>query len=369
HGPMFIGFVFNVFLYGIMITQVYLYFTAYKQFVIFLLAADTANTIFDAAYLYRALIVHFGAYCLNSCIPSSSLDPALTGIIAGAVQLFFAWRLRVLTHSWALASIVVLGALSGLAGAVATSFEVGKIPQFVNFRDFKGVVIMWLVSESVTDIIITSILVWYLLQKHKTGFKESDYMVDRIIRITVQTGLVTSIAATLDLILFLAFVTLTPAAERARRHLIFNFPLCKLYSNSLMSSLNARGGWRYGSSKNEHTTTEVTSATPQASLLQMRSGDGAGTGTGILHALGHALGGAPTVPAVPAPGDAPRLPKRAAWGPLRRFSTGTYHHYARGEPVDAAIDAGASTPSHSRSLGAGLLRATSLSRPVSHIGA
>lgn len=30
---MFIGFVFNVLLYGIMITQVYLYFTAYKQFV------------------------------------------------------------------------------------------------------------------------------------------------------------------------------------------------------------------------------------------------------------------------------------------------------------------------------------------------
>ncbi|KAK0469178.1 uncharacterized protein EV420DRAFT_1492886 [Desarmillaria tabescens] len=31
HGPMFIGFMFNVLLYGIMITQVYLYFTAYKQ--------------------------------------------------------------------------------------------------------------------------------------------------------------------------------------------------------------------------------------------------------------------------------------------------------------------------------------------------
>lgn len=27
-------------------------------------------------------------------------------------------------------------------------------------------------------------------------------------------------------------------------HLIFNFPLCKLYSNSLMSSLNSRRGWR-----------------------------------------------------------------------------------------------------------------------------
>jgi hypothetical protein len=28
------------------------------------------------------------------------------------------------------------------------------------------------------------------------------------------------------------------------RHLLFNLPLAKLYSNSLMSSLNARGGWR-----------------------------------------------------------------------------------------------------------------------------
>lgn len=29
------------------------------------------------------------------------------------------------------------------------------------------------------------------------------------------------------------------------RHLIFNFPLAKLYTNSLMSSLNARQGWQF----------------------------------------------------------------------------------------------------------------------------
>ena len=33
------------------------------------------------------------------------------------------------------------------------------------------------------------------------------------------------------------------------RHLIFNFPLCKLYTNSLMSSLNSRRGWRFTSAK------------------------------------------------------------------------------------------------------------------------
>ena len=29
-------------------------------------------------------------------------------------------------------------------------------------------------------------------------------------------------------------------------HLIFNLPLSKLYTNSLMSSLNSRAGWKYG---------------------------------------------------------------------------------------------------------------------------
>ncbi|KAF8968898.1 hypothetical protein BDZ97DRAFT_1654336 [Flammula alnicola] len=252
HGPMFIGFTLNAFLYGIMITQVYLYFTKYRQdknwmkiFVILLLVADTANTIFDFIYLYHSLILHFVLHCLfesNVNHEHYSPDPAITGIIASLVQFFFAWRVKVLTRNWPLAAIVFLGSLSGAAGAIATSFEVGRIPQFTDFRKFQGVVIMWLASESITDIIITTILVWFL-KRHKTGFQQSDYIVDRIIRITVQTGLVTSLVATLDLIFFLTDPTGT--------HLIFNFPLCKLYTNSLMSSLNSRRGWRYGSTKED----------------------------------------------------------------------------------------------------------------------
>jgi hypothetical protein len=67
-----------------------------------------------------------------------------------------------------------------IVGAVATAFEVGMTPQFVHFRNFKvgkvvtsalcqpvkpkeqGVVILWLAAESVTDVIITGTLVWYL---------------------------------------------------------------------------------------------------------------------------------------------------------------------------------------------------------------
>lgn len=45
-------------------------------------------------------------------------------------------------------------------------------------------------------------------------------------------------------------------------HLIFNVPLSKLYTNSLMSSLNSRGGWKFaGSGANESSTGGVITKT------------------------------------------------------------------------------------------------------------
>ncbi|KAJ7270637.1 hypothetical protein B0H12DRAFT_970855, partial [Mycena haematopus] len=76
-------------------------------------------------------------------------------------------------------------------------------------------------------------------RKHRTGCNATDTKVDRIIRLTIQTGMITSICSVIDLGLFLGDVSGLFVV-----HLLFNLPLAKLYSNSLMSSLNARGGWR-----------------------------------------------------------------------------------------------------------------------------
>ncbi|KAJ3710335.1 hypothetical protein DFJ43DRAFT_1109026 [Lentinula guzmanii] len=243
-GPMFIGYSFNIVLYGIMITQVYLYFNTFKQdrlwmkmLVAGLLLADTVNAIFDAVYLYDSLVIHFDdiAYLGNATWVFAT-DPAMTALIAGTVQLFFAWRVKILTTNWWIVSIVVLASLTGLVGGLVTAYEVGVTPHFVDFRNFKWSVIMWLAGECFADLGITSVLVWHL-RKHKTGFQASDELIDRIIRLTVQTGLITAFCATLDLIFFLTDPTGT--------HLIFNFPLAKLYTNSVMSSLNSRGAWNY----------------------------------------------------------------------------------------------------------------------------
>jgi hypothetical protein len=89
-GPMLIGTVFNIVLYGIMITQVYLYFNTYKLWVasnflvtrcqltriprdrkwlkclvLFLFLADTVNALFDLVYVYDALIINFSTMRLK----------------------------------------------------------------------------------------------------------------------------------------------------------------------------------------------------------------------------------------------------------------------------------------------------------------
>lgn len=73
------------------------------------------------------------------------------------------------------------------------------------------------------------------------------YAFSREAPVTVQTGAVTAICATIDVIVF--------CVDNTGTHLIFNIPLSKLYTNSLMSSLNARGGWKFGGGKNNESST------------------------------------------------------------------------------------------------------------------
>ncbi|KAL4080926.1 hypothetical protein J3A83DRAFT_4424872 [Scleroderma citrinum] len=258
HGPFLIGVAINILLYGIMVTQVYLYFTTYKSdnfwmksFVAFLCFADTVNTIFDFVYIYQALVLHF----------VFATDPILTGIIGGSVQLFFAWRIYVLSKNLFVVAIVVLLSLAGILGSIGTTIAVTIIPQFIKFQKFEVIVIIWLAGSACADVIIASALVLYL-RNRRDAFPGTNDVIDRVIRLTMQTGLITSMCAVIDLITYL---TLSSGI-----HLIFNVPLAKLYTNSLMSSLNARGGWRYN-------TSELTSSlhyrqTTQQGTVQLQPG-------------------------------------------------------------------------------------------------
>ncbi|KAJ3888764.1 hypothetical protein GG344DRAFT_67690 [Lentinula edodes] len=84
----------------------------------------------------------------------------------------------------------------------------------------------------VGDLLIASILT-YLLQRCKTGFKRTNTMINKLMILAINTGVITSLCAISSLISFLA-------APNAFIYISFFFSMGRLYTNSLLTSLNCR---------------------------------------------------------------------------------------------------------------------------------
>ncbi|KAF9530984.1 hypothetical protein CPB83DRAFT_892255 [Crepidotus variabilis] len=246
HGWMYLGLCINLLLLGVLTTMMLTYHTTYKSdrwwikiLVSLLYVADFLNSCFTLAYLYLVLIINFGNFdMLQRPDWIFACDPSLTALIGMTVQLFFAWRVFVLTKSSLISGLIVTVAVVGGIFGLMTAIKLSRIQYFVELLKLKAFSVTWLSCEAVADLSITTTLVWYLYRKHKTGFQNTDQIVDRIIRLTVQTGLLTMIVALLNVVFYLA--------DPSGLHLMFNIPLSKLYSISVMSSLNSRRGWQFG---------------------------------------------------------------------------------------------------------------------------
>ncbi|KAF8129072.1 hypothetical protein EV363DRAFT_393079 [Boletus edulis] len=247
-GPMLIGVFLNCILYGTMIIQSLMYFQTYKRdprwfkmFVFYLLFCETLNTICNIVMMYEPLIIRYGTQRAVTVAPIMlSADPALTVMISLPVQLFVAWRIRIMSRSMIVPAIIGLLAIVGFLGGIATAVSVSIINEYAQFWRFYPAPITWLAASSAADIVITASLV-YNLSSQRTGFAATDDLINRIIRMAIQTGLITAVSASLDILLFLIF-------RNATLNFIWDLTLSKLYSNSLLSTLNARGGWKVTSS-------------------------------------------------------------------------------------------------------------------------
>jgi len=156
----------------------------------------------------------------------------MTVLISTPVQLFICWRINILNGSKLITGIIVFFALCSFVGGVAVTTCVTIIPEFTRIQEFEEAAIIWLSSSAIADIIITLSLVWSL-HTHKTGNSESDSLINKIIRITLQTGALTTTFAILDVLMYVTI-------KNSTWQFLWDFPLGKLYTNSLLSTLNAR---------------------------------------------------------------------------------------------------------------------------------
>ncbi|KAJ7824783.1 hypothetical protein B0H14DRAFT_3727469 [Mycena olivaceomarginata] len=218
----------------IMIVQAFLYYSRYKgdrpwfrYLVLYLVLAETANWVCDVGIVYEPLIIRYGT-------PEALQSPLL--LRAGS-DFDTRTALHRLAHPGGdpfvrPARFIALLAIISFGGGLATSLIVSLFPASEKITKFRTEIIIWLVSSTVCDVVLTVSLVASLWTR-KTNMISTDSYVNKIIRLSIQTGFVTAAGALLDLILFLSVTNST-------FNFMFDFPLSKLYTNALISTLNAR---------------------------------------------------------------------------------------------------------------------------------
>ncbi|KAJ3926485.1 MAG: hypothetical protein NXY57DRAFT_1028891 [Lentinula lateritia] len=242
--PFFVGTFLNIFLYGVAVTQMYTYYRTsasdklwMKLLVLYLFVLDTVNSFCDIGLLFEPLLLDFGNQDVVATSPwTLRLDGISTALISTPVQIFMAWRIKIIMETIIPTVIISILAISSLTGSIWLAIAVSNTPQYAKFDDFRAAPSLWLISSAIADIAIACCLV-YGLSKKRTGFAVLNDQIDRIIRVTVQTGSLTALTALIDVIVFLSVPDTTI-------FFAWDLALSKLYTTTLLSSLNSRASAR-----------------------------------------------------------------------------------------------------------------------------
>ncbi|KAJ7036586.1 hypothetical protein C8F04DRAFT_1233075 [Mycena alexandri] len=248
-GALLIGVLVSYMLFGVTTTQTYIYNGRFpndsrrmKALVACVWFCELAHAICIAHMLYVLLISRYGHPESLTNIPKSLVASILfNAIVAVCVQGFFSYRIYRL---WKKLYVPLLAwTLSFLfLGATGVVFVIGlqSLPYQI-FEEQWGWLLdsLWGVAAA-NDLIIAGTLVFWLLGRRGGSAEFGDRsvdLVDKIIAWSIETGVVTSAAAILNLA---CFVTM----KNNYIWIAWYVVTARLYSNSFLASLNSRATLR-----------------------------------------------------------------------------------------------------------------------------
>jgi len=162
-----------------------------------------------------------------------------TGVTGALVQTFYTirvWRLSKGNNFLAVLIMLIVLAQTGCGTAwVIVSLQLSTFQQLLGISSLTMSINA---LSTAADVIIAASLC-FLLQRSRTGFKHSDTMINRLILFGVNSGLATSLCAVASLISLIA-------SPDTLLYAPFYFCIGRLYSNSLLATLNARKHIRNG---------------------------------------------------------------------------------------------------------------------------
>ncbi|KAF9482715.1 hypothetical protein BDN70DRAFT_402919 [Pholiota conissans] len=250
-------------LMGILAIQIYAYYIAFPKDR--LLAKILVYTVFLFELVQTGIVSHDVYAALASSIgvedPLSMVNdiynhwftiPVAGGFTGGIGQLFFAYRIWMMTQSSAaaalqitskspskgppviIATLAVASLVSALIAA-ATFFRAKTFSLLLNQEDvgaFESLasIGVWNGIGAICDIVIALSMPYYLM-RHGTGLPTTHVMVVKLVRLIIETGILTAIVAILHLCLYFG---------NDSAFIIPGLTVSKVYANTMLVLLNNR---------------------------------------------------------------------------------------------------------------------------------
>ncbi|KAI6045310.1 hypothetical protein EDC04DRAFT_2637151 [Pisolithus marmoratus] len=241
-GSMLAGIFASLILYGVSILQTFIYYVQYPKdrtslkflvFAVFLL--DTLHQFLACAGIWSYLVQYYGDFAnLLVMHPPLLLATVVTSLVSFTVQSFFVWRIWSLSRGhpkWIIPLILMPFVIAQpdytVEGLITPTVEAVSGPLLMKLANASNG------TAAAVDVTI-AITLCTLLAMGRTGFSDrTERILFRLIIVSVNTGLWTALFGLLAVILL---VTLP-------QDLVFSglyFPLCTLYCNTLLATLNVR---------------------------------------------------------------------------------------------------------------------------------
>uniref|UniRef100_A0A8H7XPA8 DUF6534 domain-containing protein n=1 Tax=Psilocybe cubensis TaxID=181762 RepID=A0A8H7XPA8_PSICU len=216
--------------------------TRVKALVYITFILETLQTLLSTKTIFDAFVYGFLAPNLSSLDHIGNLwfvVPILGGSVACISQTFYAYRITVIGRYFKgakyAAGIIALLALAQMAGAIAIGVEMFQAKLFSRFVDSKVklTVGFWNGGGALCDIIIAISMTYLLLSSSNNGIQDTRQIVQRLVRLTIETGSLTACIAILNIVL-----TMLPG-EPTYYQTTANV-LSKMYANTMLVVLNSR---------------------------------------------------------------------------------------------------------------------------------
>jgi len=197
------------------------------------------QAILLARMVYLQLAANFGSRLALATIPDTYFFavPILVAIVAAVVQIFYAYRVKLLTNRYIVPGVIVFLSLLQLAGGITLGVIVKETVLFCELMHKKEFIAagVWNGASALCDVII-AVYMTYLLSRQKSIWKQTQRTIHKLIRLILETGMLTAAIAITNFCLFL----IPSTAYYQTTSLV----LGKMYSNSMMVVLNSRIDFR-----------------------------------------------------------------------------------------------------------------------------